>query len=159
MRSNKIAFATFQQPLALNKNKMPFGDAKLFIGQLHFDATEEDVRQLFDYYGEVKHINILREKNSGRSCGSAFVTYGSTEEADAAILALHNIYNMERDKPLQVSYCQKTPNISQFGYEHAQQLASENTANPNPRPAISSNDRSAFVTHAGVSRHTGAEQW
>ena len=113
---------------------MPSGEAKLFIGQLHFEATEEDVRQLFDYYGTVLHVNILRDKNSHRSTGSAFVTYGCTEEADAAILSLHNIYNMERDRPLQVSYCEKTLTISTFGYEHADRLARENRANPRPRP-------------------------
>ena len=117
---------------------MPTGEAKLFIGQLHFEATEEDVRQLFEFYGHVIHINILRDKHTGRSTGSAFVAYGSTEEADAAILALHNIYNMERDKPLQVSYCEKTPTISEFGYEHAERLASENRANPRPRQLMGS---------------------
>lgn len=110
------------------------GDAKLFIGQLHFDATEDDVRQLFEYFGEVKHVNVLR--NEGRSKGSAFVTYGSTEEADAAILALHNRYNMERDKPLQVSYCQRTQVISPFGHEHARILCRENGANPPPRDIL-----------------------
>jgi len=116
---------------------MPTGEAKLFIGQLNFDASEDDVRQLFEYYGDVLHVNILRDKHTMRSTGSAFITYGSTEEADAAILALHNIYNMERDRPLQVSYCERTPTISQFGYEHAERLAVENRANPRPRPVMS----------------------
>lgn len=115
---------------------MPIGEAKLFIGQLHFDATEDDVKQLFEYYGDVRHVNILRDRNTGRSTGSAFITYSSTEEADAAILALHNIYNMERDKPLQVSYCERTATISQFGYEHAERLSHENRANPRPRPIL-----------------------
>jgi RNA recognition motif-containing protein len=97
-------------------------------------ATEEDVRQLFDYYGDVLHVNVLRDRKSNRSTGSAFVTYGCTEEADAAILALQGVYNMERDKPLQVSYCEKTPNISRFGFNHAQELANQNQANPRPRP-------------------------
>ncbi len=112
---------------------MPAGEAKLFIGQLHFDADENDVRQLFEHYGSVLHVNILRDKQTSRSTGSAFVTFGSTEEADAAILALHNIYNMERERPLQVSYCERTSTISQFGYEHANRLAAENSANPRPR--------------------------
>ena len=112
---------------------MPQGLAKLFIGQLNFDATEEDVRQLFDYYGDVMHVNVLRDKATRKSTGSAFVTYGCTEEADAAILALHNTYNMDRDRPLQVSYCEKTPNISRFGYRHATAISSQNRANPVPR--------------------------
>ena len=112
---------------------MPAGEAKLFIGQLSFDASEEDVKQLFEYYGDVIHVNVLRDKTSQRSTGSAFVTFNCTESADAAILALHNIYNMGRDKPLQVSYCERTQAISEFGYEHAERLAAENKANPRPR--------------------------
>ena len=113
---------------------MPQGQAKLFLGQVHFDATEEDIRQLFDYYGDVLHVNILRDRRTGRSTGSAFITYGSTEEADASILALHGVYNMEREKPLQVSYSEKTPTISRFGYNHASEIAHQNGANPPPRP-------------------------
>ncbi|EPY23982.1 RNA-binding protein [Strigomonas culicis] len=64
---------------------------------------------------------------------SAFVTYGSTAEADMAIRSLHNRYCMDaRERPLQVSYCLKTDIISDFGYRHAQQLHAENPANPLP---------------------------
>lgn len=115
---------------------MPQGPAKLFIGQLHYDATEEDVRQLFEYYGEVLHVNILRERATHRSTGSGFVTFATTDEADAAIMALHNRYNMEREKPLQVSYCERTPCISPFGYRHACELSRENGANPTPRQPV-----------------------
>ena len=114
---------------------MPQGLAKLFIGQLNFDATEEDVRQLFEFYGDVLHVNVLRDKVTRKSTGSAFVTYGCTEEADAAIMALHNTYNMDRDRPLQVSYCEKTQTISKFGFRHATAIANQNAANPAPRLA------------------------
>ncbi|KAH9578410.1 RNA recognition motif domain [Trypanosoma melophagium] len=111
--------------------------ARLFVGQLNFEATEKDVSALFDFYGQVLHVNILRDKTSNRSRGSAFVEYGSTEEADCAIMALHNRYNMEREKPLQVSYCGKSDLISEFGREHAMQLHRENSANPPPPPRTS----------------------
>eukprot|EP00758_Cryptobia_borreli_P007334 Tbor_TRINITY_DN5282_c1_g2::TRINITY_DN5282_c1_g2_i6::g.16559::m.16559 len=110
---------------------MPYGEAKLFVGQLHLEATVEDVRQLFEFYGSVLKVNIPRQ--NGKSKGSAFVTYGSTEEADTAILALHDRYNMQRDTPLQVSYCQKTGIISKFGHEHAARLAMKDPVNPMPR--------------------------
>lgn len=111
---------------------MPQKRARLFVGQLNFDATEMDVKALFDFYGHVLHVNILRDKTSKRSKGSAFVEYGSTDEADCAIMALHNRYNMEREKPLQVSYCGKSDLISEYGREHALKLHKENSANPAP---------------------------
>jgi RNA recognition motif-containing protein len=113
---------------------MPQGEAKLFIGQIHFEATEEDIADLFSFYGEVRHINILRDKTH-KSTGSAFVTFATTEEADAAILALHGKYYMERDKALQVSYCKKTQAISNFGYNHALEVSHSNKSNPTPRVA------------------------
>nr|CCC94252.1 putative RNA-binding protein [Trypanosoma congolense IL3000]CCC94253.1 unnamed protein product [Trypanosoma congolense IL3000] len=106
--------------------------ARLFVGQVNFDANEEDVSALFNFYGNALHVNILRDKVTNKSKGSAFVEYGSTEEADCAILALHNRYNMEREKPLQVSYCNKSDLISEFGREHAMKLHRENSANPAP---------------------------
>ncbi|ORC90606.1 RNA-binding protein [Trypanosoma theileri] len=111
---------------------MPQGRARLFVGQLNFGATEEDIRAIFNFYGHVLSVNILRDKTSNRSKGSAFVEYGSTEEADCAIMALHNRYNMERDKPLQVSYCGKSDVISDYGWEQAMQLHRENNVNPPP---------------------------
>ena len=61
------------------------------------------------------------------------VTFPTTAEADLAIMSLHDRYCMDsRDKPVQVSYCQKTDIISDFGYRHALQLHAENPANPIP---------------------------
>ncbi|ESL12115.1 RNA-binding protein [Trypanosoma rangeli SC58] len=111
---------------------MVAGRARLFVGQLNFEATEEDVCALFDFYGKVLHVNILRDRTTGRSKGSAFVEFASTVEADCAIMALHNRYNMEREKPLQVSYCGKSEVISEYGREHALRLHRENSANPAP---------------------------
>lgn len=131
----------YQQPLRLQKNK---GNAVLFVGQLNYDVTERDVRQLFSYYGTVVNVVLLKDgKKNGKNGAvvknkqvvgsSAFVTYSTTAEADVAIISLHNRYCMDnREKPVQVSYCQKTDIISDFGYRHALQLHAENPANPIP---------------------------
>lgn len=130
-------------PPRQQKNK---GNAVLFVGQLNYDVTEKDVRDLFSYYGHVVNVVLLKDnkrnvkapspqpKNNKHVVGSsAFVTYPTTAEADLAIMSLHNRYCMDnRDKPVQVSYCQKTDIISDFGYRHALQLHSENPANPIP---------------------------
>lgn len=131
-------------PPRRQKNK---GNAVLFVGQLNYDVTEKDVRDLFSYYGHVVNVVLLKDtkRNNGKGASaqpknnkhvvgsSAFVTYPTTAEADLAIMSLHNRYCMDnRDKPVQVSYCQKTDIISDFGYRHALQLHSENPANPIP---------------------------
>ncbi|KAG5493571.1 hypothetical protein JIQ42_01943 [Leishmania sp. Namibia] len=133
-----------QMDAAGPKNK---GNAVLFVGQLNYDVTEKDVHDLFSYYGHVVNVVLLKDTKhkSGKGTSpqlksnkhvvgsSAFVTYTTTAEADLAILSLHNRYCMDnRDKPVQVSYCQKTDIISDFGYRHALQLHSENPANPIP---------------------------
>ncbi|KPA81196.1 putative RNA-binding protein [Leptomonas pyrrhocoris] len=197
------------------------GAARLFVGQIHYDATEDDLYQIFTVYGHVLDVKIIRSGDTGapaaaattaatvgavilrpdpcnvstylnpplsgsgsyrigslsssglpptappmlstavltattapavhppttpnstgsnptlspqkanRRC-SAFVTFSSMIEADTAISALHGWYVMGRDRPLQVTYCQATENISQFGFAHAVRLHKENTNNPMP---------------------------
>ena len=108
------------------------GEAKLFVGQIHYEADEETLAELFGTYGNVVQMNILRDAN-GRSKGSAFITFGSTEEADVAVASLHDVYYMNRDKPIQVSYCQRTQNISDYGLWHAKVVSQKNQSNPQPK--------------------------
>ncbi|MEE8577026.1 MAG: RNA-binding protein [candidate division Zixibacteria bacterium] len=62
---------------------------KIYIGNLSFDATEEQVRQAFAGYGEVGEVNIIMDRDTGRPRGFAFVEMGSDEEAMAAIAGLN----------------------------------------------------------------------
>ena len=45
----------------------------IYVGNLSFDATEEDVRQAFAEYGEVASVNIIKDRETGRPRGFAFV--------------------------------------------------------------------------------------
>ena len=54
---------------------------KLYVGNLNFDASEDQVRELFGSYGEVQEVKIVMDRFSGRSRGFAFVRM---ETADAA---------------------------------------------------------------------------
>eukprot|EP00658_Telonema_sp_P-2_P000610 TRINITY_DN10228_c0_g1_i3.p1 TRINITY_DN10228_c0_g1~~TRINITY_DN10228_c0_g1_i3.p1 ORF type:complete len:125 (+),score=46.94 TRINITY_DN10228_c0_g1_i3:118-492(+) len=54
-----------------NTSIMTAQEAKLFVGQLNQKATEEDVRQLFNFYGEVRHVNIVRK--NGESTGLSLI--------------------------------------------------------------------------------------
>lgn len=64
-------------------------NTKLYIGNLSFDATENDLQDLFAQYGPVAEANLVMDKMSGRPRGFAFVTMTTKEGADAAIQALN----------------------------------------------------------------------
>lgn len=62
---------------------------KLYVGNLNFDATEDQVRELFSSFGEVQEVKIVMDRFSGRSRGFAFVRMGSSDEANKAKDALN----------------------------------------------------------------------
>jgi cold-inducible RNA-binding protein len=62
---------------------------KLFVGNLSYNVTENDLQDLFAQHGTVVEANLMLDRTSGRSRGFAFVTMESKEAADAAIQALN----------------------------------------------------------------------
>ncbi|XP_032452660.1 CUGBP Elav-like family member 1 isoform X14 [Nasonia vitripennis] len=76
---------------------------KLFVGMLSKKFTENDVRNMFDVYGEIEECSVLRE--NGQSKGCAFVTFASKQSAVLAIKALHHSQTMEGcSSPLVVKF-------------------------------------------------------
>ena len=61
----------------------------IFVGNLSFGATESSVRALFEQFGAVDRVNIVTDRDTGRSRGFAFVEMGDAEQADRAISALN----------------------------------------------------------------------
>ncbi len=61
---------------------------KMYVGNLPFSSTEDDLRDLFSEYGEVKSANIIYDRESGRSRGFGFVEMAE-ESADSAMEALN----------------------------------------------------------------------
>ncbi len=57
---------------------------KLYVGNLNFDATEDQVRDLFGGFGEVQEVKIVMDRFSGRSRGFAFVRMASADDAGKA---------------------------------------------------------------------------
>lgn len=57
---------------------------KLYVGNLNFDATEDQVRELFSSFGEVQEVKIVMDRFSGRSRGFAFVRMSTPDEAGKA---------------------------------------------------------------------------
>lgn len=62
---------------------------KLYVGNLNFDATEDQVRDLFGGFGEVQEVKIVMDRFSGRSRGFAFVRMTTAEDAGKAKEALN----------------------------------------------------------------------
>jgi cold-inducible RNA-binding protein len=61
----------------------------IFVGNLDFKTSEEDLRKLFEPYGSVDRVTILTDRDTGRSRGFAFVEMTSGEEGNKAIAALN----------------------------------------------------------------------
>ncbi len=62
---------------------------KLFVGNLSFDALENDVQDHFAQAGTVISVNIMQDRTTGRSRGFGFVEMGSQDEANTAISMFH----------------------------------------------------------------------
>jgi RNA recognition motif-containing protein len=61
----------------------------IYVGNLPYNSTDDDLRQTFAPYGEVTSANVIADKFTGRSRGFGFVEMPNDEEAKAAIEALN----------------------------------------------------------------------
>ena len=62
---------------------------KLFVGNLPFSATEDELRDLFGPYGEVQEVRIMTDRDTGKPRGFAFVEMVQDEDATKAIDGLN----------------------------------------------------------------------
>ncbi|MGH9511660.1 MAG: RNA recognition motif domain-containing protein [Terriglobales bacterium] len=61
----------------------------IFVGNLDFNTSEDDLRQLFAAYGQVDRVSIMTDRDTGRSRGFGFVEMTNAEEGEKAISALN----------------------------------------------------------------------
>ncbi|MFA4986048.1 MAG: RNA-binding protein [Candidatus Brocadiia bacterium] len=61
----------------------------IYVGNLSFKASEEDLRKEFSAFGEVKSVVIIRDRETGRSRGFGFVEMSTRDQGDAAIKELN----------------------------------------------------------------------
>ena len=61
----------------------------IFVGNLSFNTTEDELRQAFEAYGQVDRVSILTDRDTGRSRGFGFVEMSSNEDGEKAITALN----------------------------------------------------------------------
>jgi cold-inducible RNA-binding protein len=61
----------------------------IFVGNLSFSTTEDELRQMFEAYGQVDRVSIMTDRDTGRSRGFGFVEMTSNDDGDKAITALN----------------------------------------------------------------------
>lgn len=61
----------------------------IFVGNLSFNTGEEELRQIFEGYGQVDRVSIMTDRDTGRSRGFGFVEMASNEDGEKAITALN----------------------------------------------------------------------
>ena len=64
-------------------------EVKLYVGNLSYNTTEENVRELFSQAGNVASVALIKDRTTGQSKGFAFVEMLSKEEGQAAIAGLN----------------------------------------------------------------------
>jgi len=62
---------------------------KLYVGNLSFETTENDLQDMFEQYGKVSDVALMMDRTSGRSRGFAFVTMNDSTEANEALTAFN----------------------------------------------------------------------
>ena len=62
---------------------------RIYVGNLPYESTEEDLVEAFSAHGEVESVTVIRDRDTGRSKGFAFVEMPTNAEAQAAIQAFN----------------------------------------------------------------------
>jgi len=79
----------------------------LFVGNLGSEVTPEELRRLFEAYGQVAQVHIVLDRDTGLPRGFAFVEMTNEAEAEKAIKALNG--SILRDRTLSVDYARLRP--------------------------------------------------
>jgi RNA recognition motif-containing protein len=62
---------------------------KIYVGNLSYETSEEDLQKAFEIHGEVKNVNLIKDTYSGKSKGFGFVEMSEKADAEKAIAALN----------------------------------------------------------------------
>ena len=91
-------------------------ETKLYVGNLSYDTTEDGLRAAFAPSGTVVSVDMIKDRDTGRMKGFAFVTMGNQEEAETAIKALNE--KMLDDRAIKVNIAkprEERPRRSVYG--------------------------------------------
>jgi len=87
---------------------------KIYVGNLSYDMTEDELKQEFATYGEVSSVDILNDKVSGQPRGFGFVEMASKSEGEAAIAGLNG--KMLRERSIVVNEARPRSDNRSGGY-------------------------------------------
>jgi len=62
----------------------------IYVGNLSYSTTQDDLRQAFEAFGAVESVNIIQDRETGRSKGFGFVVMTDKAQGEAAIVALND---------------------------------------------------------------------
>ena len=82
-------FGNSQKKGAMERTEKHHMSNKLFVGNLSFDVTENDLQDAFAAHGTVTETNLMMDRTTGRPRGFGFVTMSTPEDAQKAIDALN----------------------------------------------------------------------
>jgi RNA recognition motif-containing protein len=91
-------------------------ETKLYVGNLSYNTTEDGLRAAFAPSGTVMAVDMIKDRDTGRMKGFAFVTMSSDEEAQNAIKSLNE--KMLDDRPIKVNVArprEESPRRSNYG--------------------------------------------
>ena len=77
----------------------------IYVGQLPYSVTEEELREMFLQYGEVSSLNLIKDRHSGQSKGFGFVEMPNNSEADQAIKGLNK--SMVKGREIKVNQAEE----------------------------------------------------
>jgi len=69
---------------------------KIYVGNLSYEATEGDLRQEFEAFGEITSVSIITDRDTGRTKGFGFIEMADKAEAEAAIASINGKTIKER---------------------------------------------------------------
>jgi len=84
----------------------------IYVGQLPYSMTEDEVKEMFTAYGEVASLNLITDKFSGQSKGFGFIDMPNNSEADQAIKGLNK--TMLKGREIKVNQAEERRKKSSF---------------------------------------------
>ncbi|MFZ5759242.1 MAG: RNA recognition motif domain-containing protein [Thermodesulfobacteriota bacterium] len=84
----------------------------IYVGQLPYNVTEEELREIFAKFGEIASLSLIKDKFSGQSKGFGFVDMPNNSEADMAIKALNK--SMLKGREIKVNQAEQRKQKSRF---------------------------------------------